>query len=427
MNLPASYNLMWRLARPALPLILNRRAAAGKEDRKRLGERYGRVEGRADLPISPIWIHAVSVGESVGAVALARALKTRRPDIPLLVTTNTVTAAARIATQPGDLALTHLYQPLDHPDMVDAFLRHVRPRMALFLESDFWPNLITRTAGAEVPVALVSAQLSDRAFARWQRQRSLASAVFGAPDLVLAVDAEQADRFGKLGKNPQNVHIGGSLKLPAAHGDIDDGLVSMLRLAAGGRRILLAASTHEGEDSTVVEAAAALGEGWFTIIAPRHPERGGAVASRCAAAGFAASRRGAGKSAMPGDKLYVADTLGEMDSLFSVADIVFLGGSLQPLGGHNPVEPAAHGLAILTGPHIHKNRAEFAGLSAAGVVSEITDAAELAAKARQITDDHDQMTGIAKAARDYAAQTGKRPEFAADSCLGLIARAGSTS
>ncbi|MEL0197100.1 MAG: glycosyltransferase N-terminal domain-containing protein, partial [Rhodobiaceae bacterium] len=240
MTLPASYNLMWRLARPALPFILKRRAAAGKEDHSRLAERYGRLDGHTDLPASPIWIHAVSVGESVGAVALARALHLRRPAIPLLVTTNTVTAAARIAAQPADLGLTHLYQPLDHPDMIDRFLRRVRPRMALFLESDFWPNLITRTAGSGVPVALVSAQLSDRAFTRWQRQSALAGAVFSAPELVLAVDAEQADRFGKLGKNPQNVQIGGSLKLPPPRGDIDHRLVSMLRQSAGDRRILLA-------------------------------------------------------------------------------------------------------------------------------------------------------------------------------------------
>ena len=427
MTLPATYNLMWRLARPALPFILNRRAAAGKEDRTRLGERYGRVDGRANLPDAPVWIHAVSVGESVGAVALARALKTRRPDIPLLVTTNTVTAAARIAGQPGDLGLTHLYQPLDHPDMVDSFLRHVRPRMALFLESDFWPNLITRTAEAEVPVALVSAQLSDRAFARWQRQRTVAMAVFGTPELVLAVDAEQADRFTRLGTDPQNVHIGGSLKLPPARGDIDDDLVAMLRGAAGGRRVLLAASTHDGEDGGVIEAATALGNDWFTIIAPRHPERGGAIAAQCAAAGYSAARRGAGGAATSDDSIYIADTLGEMDSLFSVAGIVFLGGSLQPLGGHNPVEPAAYGLPIITGPHIHKNRAEFAGLSAVGVVSEITDAAELAATARRISDDHDRVAQIKDAARAYAAQTGKRPEFAADSCLELIDRTGSPS
>ena len=427
MSVPASYNLMWRLARPAIPVILKRRVAANKEDPARIDERYGRFDHRSDIPPSPIWIHAVSVGESVGAVALARALRARRPDIPLLVTTNTVTAAARIASQPADLGLTHLFQPLDHPDMVDGFLRHVRPRGALFLESDFWPNLITRTAVANVPVALVSAQLSDRAFARWTRQRRLASAVFGAVKLALAVDSEQADRFGRLGMNPLNVHVGGSLKLPPAIGTVDDGLVSMLRQAAGGRRILLAASTHDGEDGAIIDAAAALGDSWFTIIAPRHPDRGGAVASQCAAAGFDAAQRSTGRAAAPGDSIYIADTLGEMDSLFSVADIVFLGGSLQPLGGHNPVEPAAYGLPIITGPHIYKNRAEFAGLSAAGVVSEIADAGALAAVARQVTDDADRMTRIAQAARDYAARAGQRPEFAADSCLGIIEGTGSTA
>ena len=421
MTLPASYNLLWRLARPALPFILNRRAAAGKEDRMRLAERYGRLDGRADIPDAPIWIHAVSVGESVGAVALARGLRARRPDIPLLVTTNTVTAGSRIAAQPADLGLAHLYQPLDHPAMVDSFLRATRPRMALFLESDFWPNLITRAA-AKMPIALVSAQLSDRAFARWQRQRTLAKAVFGAPDLVLAVDPQQADRFGELGSNPQNVHIGGSLKLPPSRGDIDEQLALMLRQAAGKRRILLAASTHEGEDATIIEAAAALGENWFTIIAPRHPERGAAVASQCMAAGHRATRRGAGETAGPQDDIHIADTLGEMDSLFSVADIVFLGGSLRPLGGHNPVEPAVHGLPIITGPHVHKNRAEFAGLKEAGVVSAVDSAAALASTATQISDDADRMAHIAAAARDYATRAGKRAEFAADSCLALIDR-----
>ena len=425
MSLPASYNLMWRLVRPALPFILKRRAAAGKEDPARINERYGWLDQRSDIPSSPIWIHAVSVGESVGAVALARALCARRPDIPLLVTTNTLTAAARIASQPADLGLTHLFQPLDHPDMVDGFLRHVQPRMALFLESDFWPNLITRTAATQVPVALVSAQLSDRAFSRWQRQRALASAVFGTVKLALAVDSEQAERFGRLGINPQNVHVGGSLKLPPAIGTVDPDLVSMLRQAAGDRRILLAASTHDGEDGAIIDAAAKLGNSWFIIIAPRHPERGNAVASQCAAAGFDVAQRRAGKAASRGDRIYIADTLGEMDSLFSVADIVFLGGSLQPLGGHNPVEPAAYGLPIITGPHIHKNRAEFAGLSAAGVVSEIADAEALATVAQQITDDADRVTRIADAARNYAAQAGQRPEFAADSCLGILETTGS--
>ena len=427
MTVPASYDFLWRMARPALPVLLARRVAAGKEDRARIAERYGRLEGRSDLPRSPFWIHAVSVGESVGAIALARALRVRSPDMPIIVTTNTVTAAARIAEQPAELGLTHLYQPLDHPAMVTDFLRQTRPRMAAFMESDFWPNLITRTAGSRIPLAFVSAQLSDRAFMRWRRQHRLANSVFGAADMVLAVDAEQADRFISLGSNPQNVRIGGSLKLPVAGGTPDKDLVSTLRRAGGGRRILLAASTHEGEDAIIIEAARRLGDGWFTIIAPRHTERGDSVASQCRAAGYQAAQRGKGEIARPGDGIYIVDTLGEMDSLFSIADIVFLGGSLQPLGGHNPLEPAAYGLPIMTGPHVYKNLAEFAALSAAGVVTEVMDAAGLAATANRIMENSKKLPRLAAAARDHARQAGKRPDFAADSCLDLIAQAGDTS
>ena len=414
------YDMLWRLAQPFLPLVLRRRAAKGKEDGARIAERLGRLDARSDLPENPVWIHAVSVGESVAAMALAEAIRTRDAAMPILITTNTVTAAARVAAQAADTGLTHLYQPLDHPDMVASFLRRVKPRLALFLESDFWPNLVIRTAESGVPVAFVSAQLSDRAFSRWQKQRALASDLFGSASLVLAVDDTQAERFIDLGADSQRVRVGGSLKLPGQARPTKPDLVSMLKTAAASRKVLLAASTHEGEDATVIEAARKLGEGWLTVIAPRHPERGGEIAALCDARGLTAQRRGGGATAQAGDAIYIADTLGEMDSLFSVADIVFLGGSLKPLGGHNPVEPAAHGLPILTGPHVFKNAAEFSGLRDAGVVTEITNAEELASSARSIAEDAARRATIAAAARRYAAQTGKRPQIAADSCLELI-------
>ena len=414
------YDILWRLARPFLPLVLRYRAAKGKEDGARIAERLGRLDARSDLPENPVWIHAVSVGESVAALALADSMRARDAGLPILITTNTVTAAARVAAQAAETGLTHLYQPLDHPDMVASFLRRVKPRLALFLESDFWPNLVIRTAGSGVPVAFVSAQLSDRAFSRWQKQRALASGLFGSASLVLAVDDTQAERFIALGADRPRVRVGGSLKLPGQARPTKPDLVAMLKTATGSRKVLLAASTHEGEDATVIEAARKLGEGWFTVIAPRHPERGGEIAALCDAHGLTAQRRGGGATAQAGDAIYIADTLGEMDSLFSVADIVFLGGSLKPLGGHNPVEPAAHGLPILTGPHVFKNAAEFSGLRDAGVVTEITNAEELASSARSIAEDAARRATIAAAARHYAAQTGKRPQIAADSCLELI-------
>ena len=194
----------------------------------------------------------------------------------------------------------------------------------------------------------------------------------------------------------------------------------MLRRAADGRRVLLAASTHPGEDEAVIAASQALGSGWFTIIAPRHPERGAQIAGLCGTAGIAAAQRSAGADAPAGDAIYIADTFGEMDSLFAAANIVFLGGSLKPLGGHNPVEPAAFGLPILTGPHVFKNRAEFGALSEAGVVSEITDGDSLASAASAICADADRLAVIATAARAHAAKAGKRPANAAKLCLALL-------
>ncbi len=420
MALPTRYNLLWRLSRPILPLVLARRARAGKEEATRLDERFGRYTHRGDLPDSPIWIHAVSVGETVAGIALVEAMRNAGETAPILITTNTVTASARVAALAPSLGVTHLYQPLDHPDMVAAFLHRLRPRLAVFLESDFWPNLVTMTSQAKIPVAFVSAQLSDRAAARWRRQPRMAHALFGAADLVLTVDQLQADRLIALGAKADLVQIGGSLKLPAAASAPDDKLVAMLRDTAGDRKILLAASTHAGEDEVVIAAAERLGEGWFTIIAPRHPERGSGIRTLCKASGHAAGQRGTGELGTPGDSFYIADTLGEMDSLFTAADIVFLGGSLVPLGGHNPAEPAALGRAILTGPHVFKNSAEFEALTAAGVVSEITDAESLASTAATLATAPDRLAKIDAAGRAYAARTGKRPANAASLCLNLI-------
>ena len=414
------YNFLWRLARPFLPMMLARRAAAGKEDTSRLAERYGRYDHRHDLPDRPVWIHAVSVGEAVAGIALAEAIRAAGESAPILMTTNTVTAAARVAALPANLGVTHLFQPLDHPGMVASFLQRLRPRIGLFLESDFWPNLITATAASGVPVAFVSAQLSDQAAGRWQRSAGTAKALFGAAHLVLAVDGDQAKRLVGLGADEAIVHVGGSLKLPAAAAAPDKELVAMLRRAADGRRVLLAASTHAGEDEAVIAASRSLGEGWFTIIAPRHPERGTDIAGLCSAAGMSAARRRAGADAPAGDAIYIVDTLGEMDSLFSVADITFLGGSLKPLGGHNPVEPAAYGLPILSGPHVFKNAAEFSALADAGVVTEIGDGETLADAARRICGDTDRLARIAAAARAHAAEAGKRPANAAKLCLALM-------
>jgi len=423
--IPASYNLSWHLLRPFAGLVLRRRAAKGKEDKTRLGERLGVYHHAPAFKQGAIWLHAVSVGETVAALALIDAIAKKRPDADFLVTTNTVTAAKLVADNAICATITHLYQPLDHPDCVSRFLAATAPSAAIFMESDFWPNLIAKTAASGIPVIFASSQLSDRAFARWQNHHKLAKSVFANARIALPVDTHQANRLEQLGVAKDNIHVVGSLKVPGAL-TTDAVLIAQLEAMRGTRHLLLAASTHEGEDEAVLRAAKALGDDWCVLIAPRHPERGPAIARLCEANGITAKRRGAGQHPNADDRLYILDTLGEMGSLFAVADVVFLGGSLRPYGGHNPIEPARFGLPLITGPHIAKNSDEFARLTTLGAVRTITDHADsndgnaLADAANASLVDRINRPQLADAIKAYAREAGKRAANAADYILDLL-------
>jgi len=193
------YNLIWHLLRPFIPLILRVRAWRGKEIASRLHDRFGQPQ--LDQKVKgAIWIHAVSVGETVAAIGLAKALASTLPKARFLITTNTVSAAAMVERESANgMALSHAFQPLDHPHFVDQFLQHTRPTLAIFMESDFWPNLISKTAAKAIPVIFASSQLSSAAFHRWTKQPAMAKAVFAAPQMVLAVNDAQAAQFQRLG------------------------------------------------------------------------------------------------------------------------------------------------------------------------------------------------------------------------------------
>lgn len=428
----ALYNFIWHLLRPVIPILLRWRAWRGKEVIARLQDRYGlphfdqgsigdQEQGEV------IWIHAVSVGETVAAIGLATALIDELPTAKLLITTNTVSAAAMVEKEIAKgVCLSHAFQPLDHPLFVDRFLAKTNPVLAIFIESDFWPNLITRTAAKSVPIVFASSQLSRDAFLRWQRQPVMAKAIFSAPQHIFAVNEQQASQFETLGADAARITVLGSLKLGSLAA-VDPALCKQLKTAIGARHVLLAASTHEGEDASIIAAANALtdteqGDNWLTIIAPRHPHRG----ARIAADSNHAPQRSRGQWPSPDHNIYIMDSFGELGSLFSLADLVVLGGAFAPKGGHNPLEPAAFGLPIITGPHIFKNTAEFAGLRDAGVVFDIaedavTDATatgqQLARLARGIIDDKDKRRQIAAAAKTYADTAARRCEVAAKQIL----------
>ncbi|MGA0951271.1 MAG: 3-deoxy-D-manno-octulosonic acid transferase [Candidatus Puniceispirillaceae bacterium] len=412
------YNVIWRLIRPFIPLILWHRTRNGKELASRRIERYGRTDTKVNR-LSPhsgrrIWLHGVSVGETVAALRLARALADHLPDDEFLITTNTITGRgvveAAMADQPG-LPVRHVMQPLDHPDFVDQFLANWRPVAAIFMESDFWPNLILRSKQFGIPVIFASSQLSSKAAAKWMKRPAFAKQLFAAADLILPVDPQQADQFRQLigtAKHTQQIQVVGSLKLPDIQPP-DPDLQQILQKAAANRRVFLAASTHHGEDQIIIDAARMLGAGWLTIIAPRHPHRGDSIA---ALAGQAPQRS---HGAMPDQNttIFIMDSLGEMGTLFSLANYVFLGGSLVLAGGHNPLEPAAFGLPIFTGPHIFKNSAEFNGLAAADAVFDVRDAETITAQIHQLEKDPKRRAKLAKAAKNYVTLAHQRVNVAA--------------
>ncbi|MDA0332335.1 MAG: hypothetical protein O3C44_00765 [Proteobacteria bacterium] len=412
------YNVIWRLIRPFIALILWHRTRNGKELASRRIERYGRTDTKVNR-LSPhsgrrIWLHGVSVGETVAALRLARALADHLPDDEFLITTNTITGRgvveAAMADQPG-LPVRHVMQPLDHPDFVDQFLANWCPVAAIFMESDFWPNLVLRSKQFGIPVIFASSQLSSKAAAKWMKRPAFAKQLFAAADLILPVDPQQADQFRQLigtAKHTQQIQVVGSLKLPDIQPPNPD-LQQILQKAAANRRVFLAASTHHGEDQIIIDAARMLGAGWLTIIAPRHPHRGDSIA---ALAGQAPQRS---HGAMPDQNttIFIMDSLGEMGTLFSLANYVFLGGSLVPAGGHNPLEPAAFGLPIFTGPHIFKNSAEFNGLAAADAVFDVRDAETITAQIHQLEKDPKRRAKLAKAAKNYVTLAHQRVNVAA--------------
>ena len=375
----ASYNRLWSVLKPVAKLHLLLRSWRGREDKSRLSERYGKSNTPRPNGLL-FWLHAVSVGESVAALTLAASLRERRPDLNILITTNTVTAAKRIAAQ-HDPALYHAYQPLDHPQWVAAFLRHWHPDYAVMLESDFWPNLVSCTAAQNIPICFASSQLSDKAFQSWQKRPELARTIFSAARDIFAVDSGQAEKLSQLaGSSPNKprIHIGGSLKLNLASLKIDEKLVDMLKNAADKRPVLVAASTHKGEEALIAEASrTARDKGFphFLVIAPRHPERGSDIAAGLNGAG----QRSKSMTPQPADDIYICDSLGEMGSLYTAADLIILGGTFSDLGGHNPLEIALFETAVLAGPSRFKNTQAYEQLTHAGLIEQVDDADKLAA------------------------------------------------
>lgn len=387
------YRALTSLARPAAGLILRHRERRGKEDPARRGERLG--EAAALRPEGTIvWCHAASIGETNAILPLIGALMGARPDLRVLLTTGTVTSAQLAAGRlpPGAV---HQYVPLDAPEFVGRFLDHWRPSLAVFTEQEIWPNLLFESHARGIPLALVNARMSQASFDRWQRRPRFASQLFSRFDLVLAQSEMLARQFSALGSS-RAVTVG-NLKIDAPPPPVDEVELRRLETGLAGRPVLVAASTHDGEEAIIGSAHRILADalkGFVTILAPRHPERGAAIAEMLQAQGLTVGRRSLGHMPADDTDIYIADTIGELGTLYALAPIAFIGGSLVERGGQNPIEAVRHGAAVLTGPHWSNFADAYGVLLERGGACEVRCADSLAKTVLALRGDPARLDGV---------------------------------
>jgi len=339
-----------------LPLVLARllwRSRHAPAYRERWRERLGFYRGDP-LPAS-LWVHAVSVGEVQAAQPLIKGLLERHPSLPLVVTTTTPTGARRLHDLFGS-QVQHHYTPWDLPPVVRRFLGHCRPRLAVVMETEIWPNLFCACHARGIPVVLANARLSARSARGYARIGGLSREVLGCIHTIAAQGETDARRFVELGADPVRMRVTGNIKfdlhLPAS---LHEKAAVIRRLWGEGRPVWVAASTHEGEDAPLLDAHRRVLEtvpNALLVLVPRHPERFDGVAALVEREGFALVRRSEERPCTPETQVFLGDTMGEVPLFLAAADAAFIGGSLVPTGGHNLLEPAALGVPVAHGPHM---------------------------------------------------------------------------
>ncbi len=365
------------------PVILYRLAARGLRYRRYLSrwkERFGFFPAPGFENSS--WVHAVSVGEVNAAVPLIEALMQRYPESPMVVTTVTPTGSERVQNLFGNRVF-HVYLPYDLPASVKRFLNRIRPRFAVVMETEIWPNLFITCRERAIPIVVTNARLSERSLKGYGPVRPLARRAIRCASFVAAQSPIDAERLRALGAAVTRLAVIGNLKfdMPVPASLIENG--AALRDSWGVRRpVWIAASTHEGEELPVLKAHSAVLQRFpdaLLLIAPRHPERFKPVVGACRALGFSTRVRSEDVSADDHCQCFVIDTMGELLQFYAASDIAFVGGSLEPIGGHNLLEPAALGKPVIVGPHTFNTEEVAASLIEAKAVMRIADEIELGA------------------------------------------------
>lgn len=376
------YRTLTSLAGPPLGGWLRYRAARGKEIPARLPERRG-VASHTRPAGKLTWFHGASVGEALSLLPIVAGVRAKGWQV--LVTTGTVTSAALMAER-LPAGCIHQFVPLDRWTWVRAFLDHWQPDLVLWTESELWPNMLAEIGARRIPAVLLNARLSDKAFRGWQRWPGFARDLLRAFDLVLAQSALDADRFQTLGA--RQVRALGNIKLAAPPLPVDEDALAAVAADIAGRPVWLAASIHPGEDLIAAQVQRTLKArlpGLLSILVPRHPDKGAAMAA--AMTGLKTALRSDTKTIARDVDVYIADTMGELGLFFRAAPVVFMGKSLAVGGGQNPAEPALMGRALVLGADMSNFREMTAELLADGAALQVADESALtAAIGRLLTD-----------------------------------------
>lgn len=418
------YTLLFHLGLPLIALRLWLRGRKAPAYRQRIGERF--ALGLPAMQPGGIWVHAVSVGESIAAAPMIRALLKQYPDAPITVTCMTPTGSERIrALFAAEPRVQHCYLPYDLPWAAARFLDRVQPRLGIVMETELWPNHIHQCAHRGIPVIIANARLSERSARGYGRFSKLTGPMLAEMSGFAVQTEAEAQRFLKLGARPECVTVTGSIKFDLT---IDPQLpLSAARLRtdwqADERPVWIAASTHAGEDESMLAAHRQLLASHpdaLLILVPRHPERFGSVHDLCLQQGFVTVRRSSGQAVTTETTVLLGDTMGELLFLYALADVAFVGGSLVPNGGHNLLEPAALAKPVLSGPHLFNFLEIAAMLREAGALQEVNDAAALAAAVQRLIG----RPEMAKAMADAGLRVMKANQGALQRLLDLIAAEG---
>jgi 3-deoxy-D-manno-octulosonic-acid transferase len=397
------YSLAARVALPFSMFYLVWRGMRLRSYLDRWSERFALY--RESGPDACLWLHAVSVGEVNAAAPLLSALRRRHPGSIFLVTTTTPTGSARARALWGDDVL-HAYLPYDLPGAVRHFLDHFHPRLAVVMETEIWPNLYAELGRREIPLAIVNARLSQKSLRGYRAIRPLLSAALAEVNCVAAQSADDAERYRQLGARAQALTVTGNLKYDFEPPESLLPQAAQWRLHWRARPVWIAASTHPEEEAIVLAVHQELRKQFpnaLLLWAPRHPERFEVVANEAGRAGFTVARRSSDGLPSVSTSVFVIDTLGELLAFYAAADVAFVGGSLQPIGGHNLLEPAALGVPALVGPHTGNFSEITELLLKSGAVRRVHDAASLVAAISAWWQDSAQAARCGAAGRDRIA------------------------